>query len=240
MRHRSQYHVGRLTLLLASVLGFATSVVQAQEISAPEKLLFLSNHFDNVKKPTTINYTYRQEAAQPAAFTDTVSVDILKRNADGTASVAAHFLTGPHEIAIPPIDHAQGNPAILGFLERDIAEMKRLTGGATGYFRKRIRLALAAADLTVTKVQVPFEGKQVSAQTVTIRPYADDPLKDKFGRYADKGYVFTISDAVPGSLYQVSTTLNADPAKPVIETSMSIAQTARAESTTPGSTSQPR
>ena len=37
----------------------------------------------------------------------------------------------------------EGNPVLLYFLERDIREMERLTGGKSGYFRKAIRLALA-------------------------------------------------------------------------------------------------
>lgn len=228
--HAQLHRLMVVTALVAtSAIGLASTPVQAQEISAPEKILFQSNHFDSIKKPTKIHYIYRQESAQPDAFTDDVSVDIIQRNADGTASVAAHFLTGTHEIAIPPIDHAQGNPAILGFLERDIAEMKRLTGGATGYFRKRIRLALAAQTLPIKKVMVAFEGKQIPAQEITIHPYRDDPLKDRFGKYADKGYVFVISDAVPGSLYQVYTTLHADAAAPVIDARLSIAPPERPE-----------
>lgn len=220
--------------------GLASAPLQAQEISKPERILFLSNHFDSIKKPTKLNYTYRQEAAQPDSFTDEVSVDILKRHDDGTASVAAHFLTGTHEITIPPIDHAQGNPAILGFLERDIAEMKRLTGGATAYFRKRIRLALAAPNVPVKTVQVPFEGRQVEAQQITIHPYVDDPLKDRFGKYGEKGYVFVISDAVPGSVYQVFTTLNKDPAAPVIEATLSIAQAGKTGMKSTGLVAQQR
>lgn len=206
-------------MLMASVANHSL----AQEISAPEKLLFQSNHFDNIRKPTKLTYSYRQEAAAPDAFSDDVSVEVVKRNDDGTASVAAHFLSGTREIPIPAIDHAQGNPAILGFLERDILEMKRITGGATSYFRKRIRLALASPTLPVKKIQVSYDGRMVPAQEITIHPYSDDPLKDRFGKFGDKGYVFIISDAVPGSLYRVYTTVGKDTNAP-IDASMTIAR----------------
>lgn len=212
-----------LILIGAVVAGHPASSM-AQEISPSEKLLFQTNHFANVPKPTKLNYTYRQELATPDTFTDEVSVDILKRNGDGTASVAAHFLSGPHEIPIPAIDNAQGNPAILGFLERDIAEMKRLTGGAVGYFRKRIRLALTSPTIPLKKIMVTYEGRQVPAQEIAIQPYVDDPLKDRFGKYVDKGYVFIISDAVPGSLYQVYTTVSTDKAARAVESAMTIAK----------------
>lgn len=209
----------------ALVTGLAASAV-AQEVSVPEKLLFQSNHFGNVRQPTKINYVYRQETASPDAFSDNVSVEVVRSNPDGTAEVAAHFLSGTHEIPIPAIEHAQGNPAILGFLERDIAEMKRLTGGATGYFRKRIRLALAAPNVPVRKIDVTYQGRQVAAQEITIRPYVDDPLKDRFGKFVGKTYVFIVSDAVPGSLYRVYTTLDGekDKATPAIDATMTIAQ----------------
>ncbi|MBC7513601.1 MAG: hypothetical protein H7234_04105 [Herminiimonas sp.] len=223
LTHQNATGVAKL-LIAAAALAFSASSA-AQEISVPEKLLFQSNHFDNIKQPTKLNYTYRQEAAAaPDAFSDDVMVDVLKRNDDGTASVAAQFLTGTHAIPIPPIDHAQGNPAILGFLERDILEMKRLTGGATAYFRKRIRLALASPTLPVRKVDVVYNGAKVAAQEITIHPYSDDPLKDRFGKFADKGYVFIISEKVPGSLYRVYTTVKGDQPVPTVDASMTIAR----------------
>ena len=222
----TRHDVTGLAKLLVTAAAFAFSTASsAQEISLPEKLLFQSNHFDNVKQPTKLNYMYRQEAATaPDAFSDDVMVDVLKRNDDGTASVAAQFLTGTHAIPIPPIDHAQGNPAILGFLERDILEMKRLTGGATAYFRKRIRLALASPTLPVRKVDVGYNGAKIAAQEISIHPYSDDPLKDRFGKFADKGYVFIISEKVPGSLYRVYTTVKGDQPAPAVDASMTIAR----------------
>ena len=215
-----------LTLATGGLIAGSMSSAAAQEISVPEKLLFQSNHFGSIKQPTKIKYIYRQEAAAPDAFSDDVSVEVVKPNADGTAEIAARFLSGTHEIPIPTIDHAQGNPAILGFLERDIAEMKRLTGGATAYYRKRIRLALAAPNVPVRKIDVTYQGRQVAAQEITIRPYVDDPLKDRFGKLAGKTYVFIVSDAVPGSLYKVYTTIDGekDKAIPAVDASMTIAQ----------------
>lgn len=216
-------HSGAVVLTVGALITMVCGIAMAQEISQSEKLLFQTNHFDNIKKPIKVNYIYRQESATPDAFTDEVWVDVIGRNADGTASVTAHFLSGTREIPIPPIEHAQGNPVILGFLERDIAEMKRLTGGAVGYFRKRIRLALAAPNIAVKKIDVAYEGRQIPAQEITIHPYGDDPLRDRFAKLADKGYVFVISDAVPGSLYRVYTTVPSATATPVVDASMTVA-----------------
>jgi hypothetical protein len=223
MRVQFQRCMGTALLALCVLMATVTGSVIAQEVSRAEKVLFQSKHFGSTKEPTTINYEFHEAANGPATFDDKVSVDILKRHADGTASVAAHFLTGAREIPIPQIDHAEGNPVILGFLERDIAEMKRLTGGATGYFRKRIRLALAASEVSVKKIKVPYGGSQVSAQEITIYPYLDDPLKERLGKYVSKSYVFITSEAVPGTLYRAYTTMVSADANRLVATNMVIA-----------------
>lgn len=207
MRVQVQRSAGTVLLVFCALIAAVIVPAHAQKISLAETILFQSKHFVNIKKPTTLNYTFHQAENGSSAVDGKVSVDILKHHSDGTASVAAHFLTGAEEITIPPMDHAQGNPVILGFLERDIAEMRRLTGGATGYFRKRIRLALAASEVTVKRIKVSYRGNQVSAQEITIYPYLDDPLKERLGKYVSKGYVFITSESVPGTFYRAYTTM---------------------------------
>ncbi|MEO5660288.1 MAG: hypothetical protein ABIQ90_10920 [Polaromonas sp.] len=222
MQENSRRFAGAILIALGALIAGTNAAIHAQEITLPEKILFQSKHFGNVKISTRLNYSFNEEEKGPDSFNDKVSIDILKCHADGTASVAAHFLSGAQEIHIPPIDHAQGNPVILGFLERDVAEMKRLTGGATGYFRKRIRLALAAPDVPVKKINVAYEGRQILAQEITIYPFLDDPLKDRLGKYVDKGYVFVTSDAIPGSLYRAYTTVMTEKGIHSVATAMAI------------------
>ena len=78
--------------------------------------------------------------------------------------------------------------------------------------------------MQLKKIDVAYEGKQVAAQEITVFPYKDDPLKERFGKFGDKSYVFIISDAVPGSLYRVYTTFKADKPTPVVDSSMTIAK----------------
>lgn len=207
MRVQVQRSAGAILLVFCALMAALIAPAYSQKVSPAEAILFQSKHFVNIKKPTTLHYTFHQAKNGSSAAHGKASVDILKPHSDGTASVATRFLAGAEEIPIPPIDHAQGNPVILGFLERDIAEMRRLTGGATGYFRKRIRLALAAPEVTVKKIKVPYRGSEVSAQEITIHPYLEDPLKERLGKYVSKGYVFITSEAVPGTLYRAYTTM---------------------------------
>ena len=52
---------------------------------------------------------------------------------------------------------------------------------------------------------VPYRGKTIAAREISIAPYLDDPLRVRFEKYANKTYVFTLSDAVPGGLYAIRT-----------------------------------
>ena len=114
-------------------------MVAAQGISAAERLLFDTNHMQGIEAPITLTYSYQKEAAGEDGFKDEVKVDITRINPDATVAVTTQFLSGDRNVPLPAIEGAHGNPAVLGFLERDIVEMKRLTGGSTGYFRKGIR-----------------------------------------------------------------------------------------------------
>jgi hypothetical protein len=173
-----------------------------QGISPAEQLLFQTNHMRGIQAPVSLTYAYRQEGSAEAGFDDQVRVDVTRINPDRSVAVSVRFLSGDRNVHLPEVNDAHGNPALLGFLERDIAEMKRLTGGATGYFRKRIRLALAQAQ-ELRPVRFVYAGEERQGQEVRIQPYLNDPLRERFPAYENKSYVFILSKEVPGGLYRI-------------------------------------
>jgi hypothetical protein len=185
----------------ATTTVVAAPAAGAQErISAAETLLFQTAHLKNVAPPATLSYAFTKTGSAESGFHDTVRLRI--RSVDGAKRASVAFFTGERRIAFPEVTGAEGNPVLLWFLERDIHEMQRLTGGKSGYFRKAIRLALArSADVAGTRIS--YAGREMAAREVTITPYVDDPLKDRIGKYASKTYVFTLSAAVPGGVYSV-------------------------------------
>ena len=186
------------------VLGFAIFGAIAQDrISEAETLLFLTDHLKNVVPPATLSYEYKKSGSAEAGFDDTVQIRV-RAAGDGAKVVSVTFFTRERQVALPDVAKPEGNPALLYFLEHDIREMERRTGGKAGYFRKAIRLALARSA-TLAKTTVSFGGRDFAAQEITITPYVDDPLKDRIGKYATKIYVFTLSTDVPGGIYGVRT-----------------------------------
>jgi len=194
-------HAGATLALLATL---AAGTAAAQQISPAEILLFETDHLARVKPPATLVYSFRKSSNMEPGFKDEVRLDLAR--IDGKLSATLHFLTGERKQEIPALEEAHGNPVLLGFLEHDIAEMKRLTGGSTSYFRKRIRMALAeGAQMSVEPVS--YQGKTVQAQAVRIQPYLNDPMHARFEKYLHKTYTFVLSDEVPGGLYQLRSSL---------------------------------
>jgi len=177
---------------------------QAQAISSAETLLFETDHLARVKTPATLVYNFRKVSNVEPGFSDKVRLDLAK--VKGKINATLHFLSGEHKQEIPTLEEAHGNPVLLGFLEHDIAEMKRLTGGSTSYFRKRIRMALAQ-DAQVSMQSITYRDKALQAQVVRIQPYLHDPMHASFEKYVRKTYTFVLSEQVPGGLYELRTSL---------------------------------
>jgi hypothetical protein len=207
---------GRRAAIVALLLWPSLAPAE-QSLSEAERRLFLDAHLANLEAPATLRYRYAKSGTLEEGFEDQVRV-ILKPS-DAGAGTHAHveYLTGARALALPDIDSAVGNPVILSFLERDVREMQRITGGQAGYFRKRVRLALAN-EAQVTPIRLDLSGHDIAAVRIVVQPYAQDPLRERFARYVRKTYSFTLSTEVPGMLYEMHT-LTPDPtgAAPLLE-----------------------
>jgi hypothetical protein len=203
-------------IALAWLAGPATA---AEDYSPAERALFMTNHLAGTQPPATLRYSFSKSGSMEDGFEDKVVVKLKAAKGGACCLAEAEFLSGPRRLSLPDIDQAQGNPAVLYFLERDIREMNRLTKGQQNYFRKRIRMAVYQGA-QVEDVTVSYRGKTVPAREIRIAPYVDDPLRVRFEKLANKTYVFTLSDAVPGGLYAIRTRIageNADAAPLIVE-----------------------
>lgn len=188
-------------------------------VSPAETLLFETDHLAHVALPAVLVYTFRKTSNVEPGFSDEVRLDLAsgkgagesdtgEKDAKGKRRIRAtlHFLSGAHAHEVPALEEAHGNLVLLGFLERDIAEMSRVTGGSAAYFRKRIRMALAE-HARVDVQSITWQGKSLPARMVRIQPYLDDPMHARFERYVHKTYTFVFSERVPGELFQLRSSL---------------------------------
>ena len=204
----------RRAICAIALTAFATipvaSFAEEQPISEAEKSLFLADHLQSVSGAQVLRYSFQKRGTLDPTFDDSIEVEVSELS--GTRAFETRCMTGSKKLELPAIEGAKGNPALLCFLERDIREMERITGGKKWFFQKRIRLALADGP-EVKPIKVKFAGKEIVAREIRITPYAKDSLRQKFDKYADKYYVFLLSDEVPGGILEVDAVIP-DGAKP--------------------------
>lgn len=210
-------------LLLSGAVLAAPAAFAGDEISPAEQRVFLDEHLKNVTGAAEVRYTFTSKALAKDSFSDQVTLKVGAGEPD-KRSVDVDFLTGARQMKLASIEGGTGNPVILYFLEHDIRDMHDRLGGQSAYFRKRIRLALAD-DATIKPVKLQYGKRTVDGQEVTISPYRNDPLKDRLKQFVSKTYVFTLSDAVPGGVFELRTHVDAGAspeAEPAIDTAMKL------------------
>ncbi len=198
-----------LGLCLASPVHAAGPADETKPLSPAQVSLFETPHLANIDHPETLLYRYTRQG--PDGFTDHVAEDIKLVHPDGTKYVMFNFLTGDHHIFYPAVDDFRGNPLLMVFLEHDVDEMRAMTGVAAAYYRNRIRAAfIDKAEMTPAKVTL--DGHEVVAQSITLRPFADNDRFAHMPQIQQKTYRFVLSKDVPGGFAEFATEMPADPA----------------------------
>jgi hypothetical protein len=175
-------------------------------LSPAQIALFESDHLGGIRQAARLEYRFAREAAaasadEPGSYTDRVDIDVRPR-ADGGKDVWTDFLSAERHVPFPPLMDFHGNPVVMFFLERDVDEMHRLTGGPASYFRNRIRQAFVD-QAQVSAIELQREGKAVPATEITLAPFAQDQHIAVFPGLAEKRYRFVLSDAVPGRIVEI-------------------------------------
>ena len=197
----------------AQLLAAPADAADPSQFSVAENRLFIDDHLRGLPAPTTLEYTYRKRGSLEGAIDDTARVIVRPRSAAGAQSVKVEYLSDARKLELPDIDAANANPVILFFLEREVREMHRLTGGSVNYYRKRIRMALAEGA-HVEAVKVDLGPRRIAATEIHIAPYRDDPARSRYEKFAEKVYIFTLSDQVPGKVVELRSELSAPPGAP--------------------------
>jgi hypothetical protein len=210
-------------ILVAALAGPAGAVDEPPDprpLSPAQIALFESDHMHGVEGRAALSYAFRHEEAGDAKdYADHVSLDVRPRS-DGKKDVWIDFLTGDHHVPYPPAIDFRGNPVLMFFLERDVQEMHKLTGGAAAYFRNRIRDAFVDRA-TVRETTVETAGGQAPGTEITLLPFNKDPRLAVLPGWKDKSYRFVLSDKVPGTIYEIETEVpGANGEKPLLKETM--------------------
>jgi len=196
-----------LNIVLLPVLVAIPGAVYPTEketFSEANTELFLTDHLGKVSAPSRLLYDFRKTGTLEEGFRDTVEIRFVGTPAEDTKRVEIIFFTGERSRTVPPMTVSDGNPVIMIFLQREVSEMGRLTGGSWRHFQKMIKLALEN-DAEITEVKVPYGDQTIPGLKIRITPYLEDPLLANFKRFAHRYYEFTLSGNVPGYVYRIRT-----------------------------------
>jgi hypothetical protein len=199
-----------VTLAVRAAWPGSASAADPAEFSAAERRLFADDHLASLPRAATLEYAFSHRGSLEKPFDDAVTIRVGPPGAAPGRPVKGTFLSTTRRIELPELEHATGNPVILFFLEREVREMHRLTGGSESYYRKRIRMALAqGAELR--DVEAPIGARRVRATEIRLAPYRDDPARSRYERFAETTYVFTLSNSVPGAVVEMRSELRGPP-----------------------------
>lgn len=197
------------TLLLMMMLFLSVQAFAKEELSEINTVLFDSQHMKNIVVPGKLHYDYKKFEPSKDLKTDSVDVNITNITTTKHTDQSYDFFTGVSKRPYLSREHLMGNGIFMLFLEWDIRELDRKTEGSWRYFQRRIRWAMAAgADKK--EVEINYKGKKVKGVQYSIQPYVDDKKNTKYGIYANKYYLFTLSDEIPGAIYEVRTIVPKD------------------------------
>lgn len=197
------------------------------EFSPAETKLWLSDHLKNISGPSKLYYEFEKNGSLEEGFTDSVFLEIIHVNEDGTKNARLEFFTEERNQVVPEntVRNIIGNPVLGIYLQGDVLEMNRLASGHWRYFHRRIKLAFTDDKANIEPVSIDYDGKTVPGEKITITPYVNDPRRSQFEEFADKRYEFILSEEIPGTLYQIRTVVpdHSEPANgPLIEETLTL------------------
>ncbi|HET9642800.1 MAG TPA: hypothetical protein VFP68_05480 [Burkholderiaceae bacterium] len=169
--------------------------------SEAEQLLFVQPHLSNIEPPRTLHYRYVRTTPR-GRTEDDVTLSFTESGPHQCCSVHGQYLSGAQALNLPDMAEARSNPVLLYFLEHQVRQLQQRTGGNAAHFRRIARMSIAESA-TITPGSIQWQGKEVAARTVRVKPYVNDPYRQRFAAEAGTEYSFVLADAVPGAVYQL-------------------------------------
>ena len=223
--------IARVLILGAVLIGGAAGLSAATDETAPsaQGLLFDATYLVPLAAPSRLLYSYTTKTADQQRFGKDFDDEVALRlspsaEGGGEKDVFVDMFTGDRQRVLGPLTRVSGNPIIMMFLERDVSQMNMHVGGQPVYFRNVIRLAFREGA-KLEPATIDWDGKQVSATRITIRPFVNDNNGERMQLFRSKTYEFIVSDAVPGGIYQLHSTIGdggAESASPAIDTKLTL------------------
>jgi len=195
-------------ILSYSLLLFSQTAFAVAGFSDINNMIFDNAHLKNIKQEGTLNYVYKKDHFIDGQREDTIDLVLTNLRNTGRKDTHIDFFTGPHKRPYQDRENQKGNSVVVFFLEYDVRELAKTINAARPerwhYLQKKVKWQLARGA-TKKEIEIDYEGVKLPAIQYIIRPYINDPKKSDFPLYANKYYIFTLCEDIPGGIYQVRT-----------------------------------
>ena len=200
------------SLLAISICLFSVLVLpviaddEVPELNQAQILIFMGDHLKNVSPGHTLTYSFSSRAQDQAEIKDNIRMRVTGVAQDGGRDLDFEFLSGNRRLPFPPARGYNGNPITVQFLERDVQDMAKATGGSRTYIRNRVRNAFMNPQMRDTKIS--YDGKEIDGVEITVKPFTNDPrAQAELSEFVNKHYRFVYSEDIPGGLFSIHITV---------------------------------
>lgn len=192
-------------------MGEVDEIPEGFEFSEMEQVLWQSPHLENISEPTRLLYQFTKSGTYEEGFEDSVFLEVVKFNEDGTKNTNLEFFTDERKQFVRPenVNNIIGNPVLGIYMQGDVYEMDRYTGGSWRHFMKRLKMSFRDGA-KIENISFTHDGKEYTGKKYSVRPYLDDPRRTNYEKFANKIYEFVFSDDIPGKLYQIRTVIDGE------------------------------
>lgn len=190
----------RMILFGLAMVGLSFNPAHAAPVEAEQAydLLFQGGVLDTIGRDKELVYqrTVTNRLKPEAAERDTGDI-ALSFTEDGTEMAQLEFRQDEKHRAMGVFPASVGNPMIMVFYESTIRDMAESAGGSPFYIRNRVKDALVQ-PAEMVEGEAVVDGKTVPVQTIRMRPFAQDPNRDRMQGFGDLVLSVTVSEQVPG------------------------------------------
>lgn len=191
---------GAFGAVLGAVLGLAMPAA-ADPAPAATAVLFDAKHLASLAKGSEAVYRFERKVSDEKLlglpFTDEIRVAVTDEDPSGARNVSIKVFTGERMRPEQLISGMTGNPLLVVFLDRSVANFGMLAGGSRPFIKNRMKQQLGS-NAKVEPVSIAYNGKPVAGYRVKWSPFIGDPNALKMRGYDGSRFEIVVSDQVPG------------------------------------------
>ncbi|AXT28727.1 hypothetical protein D1823_18550 (plasmid) [Ruegeria sp. AD91A] len=184
-----------IAVLVLSLISVSAASVDAEQAY---DLLFQDGVLDTISRDKELIYqrTVTNQIRPDTAERDTGVIALSFTN-DGNEMAHLEFRQDDKHRAMGVFPANVGNPMIMVFYESAIRDMAESAGGSPFYIRNRIKDALVQ-PAEIVESEAVVDGKTIPVQIIFMRPFAEDPNRDRMQGFGDLVLRVSVSEEIPG------------------------------------------